>query len=250
MESNPVTVDHNPAHFDGFLNEIAEWSQRTGKFLELLEYGITFRGSKAVVDSPAAIPFLQGKVTNAKTYGADDPCPPTEQGIKDHNDVATSLGSPKIVPYTRDPDDSNIIVNPFFVRSDDLAFGTAIANCFENPDYIDRIRNECGRGARAIISRLKTLASRAKPAEKTLVIRRFTRFAEAPVLVNLDEVSFETWYKELLKLHRRVPLANRKSDADIGEYLNVLFYAQPSWRENYEMRMSLNPYARAGELGS
>ena len=29
LESNPVTVDHNPAHFDGFLHEIAEWSQRT-----------------------------------------------------------------------------------------------------------------------------------------------------------------------------------------------------------------------------
>ena len=42
LESNPVTVDHNPAHFDGFLHEIAEWSQRTGKFLELLEHGITF----------------------------------------------------------------------------------------------------------------------------------------------------------------------------------------------------------------
>ena len=102
LESNPVTVDHNPAHFDGFLNEIAEWSQRTGKFLELLEHGITFRGSKTVVDSPAAIPFLQGKVTNAKTYGADDPCPPTEQRIKDHNAAATASGTPSIVPYTRD----------------------------------------------------------------------------------------------------------------------------------------------------
>ena len=110
LESNPVTVDHNPAHFDGFLHEIAEWSQRTGKFLELLEHGITFRGSKTVVDSPAAIPFFQGKVTNAKTYSADDPCPPTEQRIRDHNDAATSLGTPQIVPYTRDPDDSNIIV--------------------------------------------------------------------------------------------------------------------------------------------
>ena len=66
LEYNPVTVDHNPAHFDGFLHEIAEWSQRTGKFLELLEHGITFRGSKNVVDSPAAIPFFQGKVTNAR----------------------------------------------------------------------------------------------------------------------------------------------------------------------------------------
>ena len=81
LESNPVTVDHNPAHFDGFLHEIAEWSQRTGKFLELLEHGITFRSSKTVVDSPAAIPFFQGKVTNAKTYSADDPCPPTSRLI-------------------------------------------------------------------------------------------------------------------------------------------------------------------------
>ena len=226
QDHHPVTVDHNPAHFDGFLAEIADFARRSGKFLELLEHGITFRGAKTVVDSVSAIPFIQGKVTGAKFYSADDPCPPTTQRIVDHNEAAAAAGSPQIVPYTRDPDDSNIIVNPFFIRSDDLALGNSIANCFEDSSYIERLRNSYGMGGRDIISQLRVLAAQAKPAQKTLVIRRFTRYAEAPVLNNIDENAFDKWYKQLGVLHRRIPLADRKSDAEICEYLNVLLYSQ------------------------
>ena len=48
-------------------------------------------------------------------------------------------------------------------------------------------------------------------------------------------------------LHRRVPLADRKSDAEICEYLNVLFYSRPTWRDTFELRMSINPSA-TGDL--
>ena len=90
QDHHPVTVDHNPAHFDGFLAEIADFARRSGKFLELLEHGITFRGAKTVVDSVSAIPFIQGKVTGAKFYSAYDPCPPTAQRIVDHNKAAAA----------------------------------------------------------------------------------------------------------------------------------------------------------------
>ena len=74
IENQPVTVDSNPAHFDGFLYEIADYCKRTGKFLPLLQQGVTIRGHKTIVDSPAAVPFIQGGVTRAKDYDAFDPC--------------------------------------------------------------------------------------------------------------------------------------------------------------------------------
>ena len=90
QDHHPVTVDHNPAHFDGFLAEIADFARRSGKFLELLEHGITFRGAKTVVDSVSAIPFIQGKVTGAKFYSAYDPCA--------HRPHSASLTITKLLP--------------------------------------------------------------------------------------------------------------------------------------------------------
>ena len=55
IDLDPITCDINPAHFDGFLYEIADFCTRTGKFLPLLKQGITIRGHKTVVDSPAAL---------------------------------------------------------------------------------------------------------------------------------------------------------------------------------------------------
>ena len=44
-----------------------------------------------------------------------------------------------------------------------------------------------------MIAQLKDLASKAEPAEKTLVLRRCTRYAEAPVPIDLDAAIFEQW---------------------------------------------------------
>ena len=37
LEEHPITVDKNPAHFEGFLHEIAEYCKRTGHFISLVE---------------------------------------------------------------------------------------------------------------------------------------------------------------------------------------------------------------------
>ena len=49
-------------------------------------------------------------------------------------------------------------------------------------------------GGRAILDALKALALDADPAQCALVIRQFTKFAEAPpVTVNLDLALFDKW---------------------------------------------------------
>ena len=66
-DGTPVKVDNNPAHFDGFVQEIADFARRTtGHFLPYFEQGIAMRGSKTITDSAASVPFLLGLVTNAK----------------------------------------------------------------------------------------------------------------------------------------------------------------------------------------
>ena len=77
IDGNPITCDKNPAHFDGFLTEVAAYIGRTGKWLPLVEQGVSIRGHRTVVDSPAAVPFVQGSIAGARVYSPDDPCPPT-----------------------------------------------------------------------------------------------------------------------------------------------------------------------------
>ena len=122
---------------------------------------------------------------------------------------------------------SDITVNKFLVDAEDLDLGNAIAKCFVNhADFINRLRAAHGMGGRAILDALKALALDADPAQCALVIRQFTKFAEAPVSVNLDLALFDKWHKMLQQKHRQLPRKNRKTDGEMCEYLNILFFAQ------------------------
>ena len=163
----------NAAHFDGFLYEIADYCTRTGKFLPLLTQGITIRGYRTVVDSPAAVPFVLGSVPDSHRYDAFDPCPPTDKRVSDHNDSMLLTNSPI---FDKDKftssNNSDITVNKFLVDAEDLDLGNAIAKCFVNhADFINRLRATHGMGGRAILDALKALALDADPAQCALVIR-------------------------------------------------------------------------------
>ena len=250
VDREPVKIDNNPAHFDGLLYEIAEFSNRSGKFLPLLEHGVVLSGKTTLLDSAAAVPFVQGLVRGARTYSAEDPCPPTDIRLAAHNTAMTAAGSPTIGGLARIPDSAkDYSVNPMRIKLEDLELGNSIAGCFEDTDYIDRIRVAFGRGGRALMLRLKDLADAAEPAEVTLVKARFTKYTETPVMTDLDAPGFAIWHKELNKLHRRMPRRSRKGDDEFCEYLNALFFTQPSWRDTFELRMSAAP-AAAGDLNA
>ena len=245
IDLNPITVDNNPAHFDGFIYSISEFCQRTGKFLPLVTHGVVVRGHKTVVDSPSAVPFVQNRIANARLYDAENPCPPTSKRLSDHNANMTALGSPVVVGSTTMPtSNSDIVQNEFVITAEDLEFGNAIALCFVgHADFVNRLRTQYGMGGRALIQQLKVLSLKADPAQVALVLRRFTKYAEAPVPINLDLSSFDSWYRKLQEQHRLLPRTNRKSDADLCQYVNILFYSQPNWRTIFAIKMAGLPTA-------
>ena len=93
IDGLPVSVDNNPAHFSGLIFAIGDWAQRTGNFLPLLTDGVVVSGSKTIVDSVSAVPFLRGMVTGARVYTPTDPCPPTAARIAAHNASARAAGT-------------------------------------------------------------------------------------------------------------------------------------------------------------
>ena len=239
IDKNPISCDNNPAHYDGLLTEIAAYCKRTGKFLPLLEQGVAIRGHRTIVDSASAVQFVQGDVANAIQYTADRPCPGTTVRMTTHNalpSTATAVSAVTVIPPTLS---GTYIVNNYVIQNDDLELGNAIAACFVGfEDYINRERDAHGMGGRALIARLRTLGAAASAPQRALVLRRFTKYAEAAVTVDLNAQLFGEWYKELQKRHRRLPAASRKSDGDICEYINILMYAQPTWRELFSMKMA------------
>ena len=141
IDGNPITCDKNPAHFDGFLTEVAAYIGRTGKWLPLVEQGVSIRGHRTVVDSPAAVPFVQGSIAGARVYSPDDPCPPTAARVADHNAAAAAAGTPGIAPRTGGMAIPDFTVNEYVVKQDDLSLGNAIASCFVGySDFINRLR--------------------------------------------------------------------------------------------------------------
>ena len=92
---------------EGFLLELADACERSGKFPDFQQQGIVLSGHRIVVDSVAAVPFVQGLYADAPTYGAGDACPPTVQRIAAYDasrTLKTDLkGQSAITPITAMP---------------------------------------------------------------------------------------------------------------------------------------------------
>ena len=103
-----------------------------------------------------------------RSYSADDPCPPTEQRLADHNAAMAAIDSPTVAGLTKIPSsqDSTFVVNPYVISAEDLSFGNSIAACFANADYINRLRIEHGMGGRAMITYFRKLGLLADDARR------------------------------------------------------------------------------------
>ena len=73
----------------------------------------------------------------------------------------------------------------------------------------------------------------------------FVNYAEKAVQNDLDAVSFEAWYKELNVLHRRLPRDGRKPDSYFCQILITLFFAQPVWRDKFEVKLEVKSAAES-----
>ena len=167
QDSDPLKTDINPAHFEGFLLELAESCERSGKFLDFQQQGIVLSGHRIVVDTVAAVPFVQGLYGDAPKYSAGDACPPTAQRLAAYDAARARNGLAAVTPITAMPGGvTNIVVNPYLIKQQDLAFGDSIAACFapDHSAWINTLRGRVGMGGARLRPVRRGLGGRAPPA--------------------------------------------------------------------------------------
>ena len=83
IDGEPITYDGNPAHVEGILHELSEWTARTGHYVTLLENNaVLLANGKMAVDSVAAVLFVSGEKDDGGSYSFHAPCPATSERIK------------------------------------------------------------------------------------------------------------------------------------------------------------------------
>ena len=74
IDGEPITYDGNPAHVEGVLHELSEWTARTGHYVTLLENNaVLLTNGKMAVDSIAAVLFVSGEKDDGGTYSFHAP---------------------------------------------------------------------------------------------------------------------------------------------------------------------------------
>ena len=83
IDGEPIIYDGNPAHVEGILHELSEWTARTGHYVTLLENNaVLLANGKMAVDSVAAVLFVSGEKDDGGSYNFHAPCPATSERIK------------------------------------------------------------------------------------------------------------------------------------------------------------------------
>ena len=76
LDGDPVIWDRNPATLRGALKEVELYYTREGLFQELLSDRAVLIGTKTVVESTFAIPFVKNVISSSVTpYDFTSPCP-------------------------------------------------------------------------------------------------------------------------------------------------------------------------------
>ena len=104
IDGEPITYDGNPAHVEGILYELSEWTARTGHYVTLLENNaVLLANGKMAVDSIAAVLFVSGEKDDGGSYSFHAPCPATSERIKKFDAEAARTSSATFVAPSKMP---------------------------------------------------------------------------------------------------------------------------------------------------
>ena len=137
IDGEPITYDGNPAHVEGILHELSEWTARTGHYMTLLENNaVLLPNGKMAVDSIAAVLFVSGEKDDGGKYSFHTPCPATSERIKKFDAEAVRTSSATFTAPSKMPDEhaGSFIPSKFQVQAEDLRFLNSLSQIIADSD--------------------------------------------------------------------------------------------------------------------
>ena len=120
QDKNIVQYKNNPAHMLGVMHETQLFWKRNGYFRSVAEHSATLLSNgKLALQSISQIPFIQGTIADAISYGYANPCPPGNERLIAHNAALKADGKPEISAYDKlSPEDSqSFMISPYSVTT-------------------------------------------------------------------------------------------------------------------------------------
>ena len=180
IDGEPITYDGNPAHVEGILHELSEWTARTGHYVTLLENNaVLLPDGKMAVDSIAAVLFVSGEKDDGGKYSFHTPCPATSERIKKFDAEASRTSSATFTAPSKMPDEhaGSFIPSKFQVQAEDLRFLNSLSQIIADSDLRSDLIKRSGRSGRAFLTEFRKEGAKATAGDKTLVVTNLESYA-------------------------------------------------------------------------
>ena len=208
IDGEPITYDGNPAHVEGILYELSEWTARTGHYVTLLENNaVLLANGKMAVDSIAAVLFVSGEKDDGGSYSFHAPCPATSERIKKFDAEAARTSSATFTAPSKMPDEhvGSFIPSKFQVQAEDLRFLNSLSQIIADSDLRSDLIKRSGRSGRTFLTEFKKEGAKATAGDKTLIITNLESYALSGHVGALTLSSFNSFLKNFYKLQRATP---------------------------------------------
>ena len=242
IDGEPITYDGNPAHVEGILHELSEWTARTGHYVTLLENNaVLLANGKMAVDSVAAVLFVSGEKDDGGSYNFHAPCPATSERIKKFDAEAARTSSATFVAPSKMPDEhvGSFIPSKFQVQAEDLRFLNSLSLIIPDSDLRSDLIKRSGRSGRAFLTEFKKEGAKATAGDKTLVVTNLESYALSGHVGALTLASFNSFLKNFYKLQRATPPSSRKSDPAIFEMIKMVAIKDPEYRKEFKQELAI-----------
>ena len=251
IDGEPITYDGNPAHVEGILHELSEWTARTGHYVTLLENNaVLLPNGKMAVDSIAAVLFVSGEKDDGGKYSFHTPCPATSERIKKFDAEAARTSSATFTAPSKMPDEhaGSFIPSKFQVQAEDLRFLNSLSQIIADSDLRSDLIKRSGRSGRAFLAEFRKEGAKATAGDKTLVVTNLESYALSGHVGALTLTSFNSFLKNFYKLQRATPPSSRKPEAAIFEMIKMVAIKDPEYRKEFKQELAIQKPANVTAL--
>ena len=251
IDGEPIIYDGNPAHVEGILHELSEWTARTGHYVTLLENNaVLLPNGKMAVDSIAAVLFVSGEKDDGGKYNFHTPCPATSERIKKFDAEAARTSSATFTAPSKMPDEhaGSFIPSKFQVQAEDLRFLNSLSQIIADSDLRSDLIKRSGRSGRAFLTEFRKEGAKATAGDKTLVVTNLESYALSGHVGALTLTSFNSFLKNFYKLQRATPPSSRKSEPAIFEMIKMVAIKDPEYRKEFKQELAIQKPASATAL--
>ena len=233
----------NPAQLEGLLFECDAHYIRKGLHQPLFaDRAVLLSNGKLAVDNSRASKFISEGAHDERLHDFHNPCPPTEDRIKAHDDHADSLGTPKfatLAPVSQT--DANVVVSKYAVQADDRRLFASLIMIVNDSDMRAHLETASRSSGTKLIELLKAEADKATSKDKVYVVAQRDAHVSAGVSGELNLDGFNVFYREFQRLQRGTPLVARSSDETVVQMIHNIIFRDQGFGPMFELKLTVAP---------